>query len=239
MFGAVGAPIDRLVRVRIGPVRIDGLRVGSRSAAQGPGGSRPGFGRWIVSFPPQSRRPNEPRDLVVALDGPGSSGKSSVGAAAALACGYRFCDTGLLYRAVTWLALARDLSASYPHAIRGLVDEVELGAGRTAAGWPGSWSTARTTPTTSAAPAGGCRRLGDLGHPGTASRPAGSAARPRGGRRHRDGRSGHRDRGAARRGPQALPGCVGRGARPAPRRGAWPGSGERRGPRDPRRPPPS
>jgi 23S rRNA pseudouridine2605 synthase len=28
MFGAVGAPIDRLVRVRIGPVRIDGLRSG-------------------------------------------------------------------------------------------------------------------------------------------------------------------------------------------------------------------
>ena len=66
------------------------------------------------------------RKLVVALDGPGSSGKSSVGAAAALACGYRFCDTGLLYRAVTWLAIARELSASYPHAVRGLVDEVEL-----------------------------------------------------------------------------------------------------------------
>ena len=40
--------------------------------------------------------------------------------------GYRFCDTGLLYRAVTWLALARNLSASYPHAVHGLVDEVEL-----------------------------------------------------------------------------------------------------------------
>jgi len=66
------------------------------------------------------------RKLVVALDGPGSSGKSSVGAAAALACAYRFCDTGLLYRAVTWLAIARELSASYPHAVRGLVDEVEL-----------------------------------------------------------------------------------------------------------------
>jgi cytidylate kinase len=73
--------------------------------------------------------------LVVALDGPGSSGKSSVGAAAALEVGYRFCDTGLLYRAVTWLALARRVSASYPHAMRGLVDEVELapdGAGRLA-----------------------------------------------------------------------------------------------------------
>jgi 23S rRNA pseudouridine2605 synthase len=29
MFGAVGAPVDRLVRVRIGPVRVDGLRSGS------------------------------------------------------------------------------------------------------------------------------------------------------------------------------------------------------------------
>jgi 16S rRNA U516 pseudouridylate synthase RsuA-like enzyme len=28
MFGAVDAPIERLVRVRIGPVRIDGLRSG-------------------------------------------------------------------------------------------------------------------------------------------------------------------------------------------------------------------
>src|SRR3954462_15604711 len=67
-----------------------------------------------------------PRKLVVALDGPGSSGKSSVGAAAALELGYRFCDTGLLYRAVTWLALARRVSASYPHPMRGLVAEVEL-----------------------------------------------------------------------------------------------------------------
>jgi len=70
------------------------------------------------------RRTDPP--LVVALDGPGSSGKSSVGAAAALEVGYRFCDTGLLYRAVTWLAIARNVSASYPHAMRGLVDEVEL-----------------------------------------------------------------------------------------------------------------
>ena len=44
--------------------------------------------------------------LVVALDGPASSGKSSVGAAAAERLGYRFLDTGLLYRALTYLALA-------------------------------------------------------------------------------------------------------------------------------------
>ena len=66
--------------------------------------------------------------LVVALDGPGSSGKSSVGAAAALRVGYRFCDTGLLYRAVTWLSLARGVPATDPVALRNLAAEVELAA---------------------------------------------------------------------------------------------------------------
>jgi cytidylate kinase len=64
--------------------------------------------------------------LVVALDGPGSSGKSSVGAAAARAVGYRFCDTGLLYRAVTWLAEERGVSVDDALGLVGLVDDVEL-----------------------------------------------------------------------------------------------------------------
>ncbi|MEW5989732.1 MAG: (d)CMP kinase [Chloroflexota bacterium] len=66
------------------------------------------------------------RGLIVALDGPASSGKSSVGAAAAARLGYRFCDTGLLYRAVTWLALRRGVGASDPAALVRLVDEVQL-----------------------------------------------------------------------------------------------------------------
>jgi CMP/dCMP kinase len=64
--------------------------------------------------------------LIVALDGPGSSGKSSVGAAAALELGYRFCDTGLLYRAATWLALERGVPASDPAALVALVPEIAL-----------------------------------------------------------------------------------------------------------------
>jgi cytidylate kinase len=64
--------------------------------------------------------------LVVALDGPGSSGKSSVGAAAARAVGYRFCDTGLLYRALTWLAEARGVPVDDATGLVGLVDDVEL-----------------------------------------------------------------------------------------------------------------
>jgi CMP/dCMP kinase len=64
--------------------------------------------------------------LVVAIDGPGSSGKSSVGAAAARQLGYRFSDTGLLYRALTWLALARHVPATDPRALVELIPEVHL-----------------------------------------------------------------------------------------------------------------
>lgn len=73
-----------------------------------------------------SPAPDQRRSLVVALDGPGSSGKSSVGAAAALELGYRFCDTGLLYRAVTWLALQRGIEPGDVERLVALVDEVEL-----------------------------------------------------------------------------------------------------------------
>jgi cytidylate kinase len=75
------------------------------------------------------------RGLVVALDGPASSGKSSVGAAAAERLGYRFCDTGLLYRAITWLALHRGVPAEDAAALVQLVSEIELlddGGGRLA-----------------------------------------------------------------------------------------------------------
>jgi cytidylate kinase len=68
--------------------------------------------------------------LVIALDGPASSGKSSVGAAAALELGYRFCDTGLLYRAATWLALERRVTVEGaggdPRSLVALVPEIAL-----------------------------------------------------------------------------------------------------------------
>ena len=43
---------------------------------------------------------------VVAIDGPVASGKTSVGRAVARKLGLRFLDTGIMYRAVPWLALS-------------------------------------------------------------------------------------------------------------------------------------
>ena len=64
--------------------------------------------------------------LVVALDGPGSSGKSSVGAAAAQQVGYRFFDTGLLYRALTWLAEHRGVPVDDAEGLVDLVADLGL-----------------------------------------------------------------------------------------------------------------
>ena len=62
----------------------------------------------------------------MALDGPGSSGKSSVGAAAAATLGYRFLDTGIVYRAITLAAVVRDIEPTDEAALVAVVPELEL-----------------------------------------------------------------------------------------------------------------
>jgi cytidylate kinase len=47
--------------------------------------------------------------VVVAVDGPAGSGKSSVSKGAARALGYAFLDTGAAYRALTWQGLERGI----------------------------------------------------------------------------------------------------------------------------------
>ena len=66
------------------------------------------------------------RALVVSLDGPGSSGKSSVGAGAAQELGYRFLDTGVLYRGLTWLALERGVHPEYVAGLLALIPELHV-----------------------------------------------------------------------------------------------------------------
>ncbi len=46
----------------------------------------------------------------IAVDGPVASGKTTVGRLVALKLGYRFLDTGSMYRAVTWTALEAGVS---------------------------------------------------------------------------------------------------------------------------------
>jgi cytidylate kinase len=63
---------------------------------------------------------------VIALDGPAASGKSSVGLGAAHALGLGYFDTGLLYRALTWLALARGIDPDDSDSLARLVPELDI-----------------------------------------------------------------------------------------------------------------
>ena len=47
--------------------------------------------------------------MIVAIDGPAGAGKSTVARRLAAQLGYRYLDTGAMYRALTWLAMQRGL----------------------------------------------------------------------------------------------------------------------------------
>ena len=66
--------------------------------------------------------------MVVAIDGPAASGKSSTARWVSERLGFRHVDSGALYRAVTWLALreAGDPSGWSDNAVRALADRVTL-----------------------------------------------------------------------------------------------------------------
>ena len=116
MFAAAGVPVRRLVRVRFGTLRLSGMKIGDVREISGD--ERRQLDRLSVSA--------DDRRLVVSLDGPGGSGKSTVGMRAAEQVGYRFCDTGVLYRGLTWLAMERGLDLDDAPALAELVKSIQL-----------------------------------------------------------------------------------------------------------------
>ena len=61
--------------------------------------------------------------LVIAVDGPAGSGKSSAARGVARALGLRYLDTGAMYRALTWWMLSRGVPVSNPEAVAGRAQE--------------------------------------------------------------------------------------------------------------------
>ena len=65
-----------------------------------------------------------PKPATIAIDGPGAVGKSAIGSLLAQRLGYRFLDTGAMYRALTWLALELGIDLEDEKAL----EELALGA---------------------------------------------------------------------------------------------------------------
>ena len=67
-----------------------------------------------------------PRNPVIAIDGPSGAGKGSVSRAVAKALGWRYVDTGAMYRAVAWMATHEGLALDDAPAVTALAERVEL-----------------------------------------------------------------------------------------------------------------
>ena len=63
---------------------------------------------------------------IIAIDGPAASGKSTLGHKLAQAMGYLYFDTGVMYRAITWLALVQGLNISDEAAITKLAENTKI-----------------------------------------------------------------------------------------------------------------
>jgi cytidylate kinase len=66
------------------------------------------------------------RPLVIAIDGPSGSGKSSTARGVADRLGLAFLDTGAMYRAITWLALEEGVELEDRAAVAGLLGHAAI-----------------------------------------------------------------------------------------------------------------
>lgn len=70
------------------------------------------------------------KSIQIAIDGPASSGKSTVAKIIAKNLGYTYLDTGAMYRCATYLALQNDLKDKDVEAILTLLSESPISFGR-------------------------------------------------------------------------------------------------------------
>lgn len=75
--------------------------------------------------------------LVVAIDGPGAAGKTTVGTEVARRLGYAFLDTGNLYRALAWLAIRHGVPPTDEEGLARLARQARIRLVPPAAGSPG------------------------------------------------------------------------------------------------------
>lgn len=70
------------------------------------------------------------RSIQIAIDGPASSGKSTVAKVIAKRFGYTYLDTGAMYRAATYLALQHQVAQEDSAAIVALLEQFPISFGR-------------------------------------------------------------------------------------------------------------
>ncbi|MFN3928310.1 MAG: (d)CMP kinase, partial [Thermoflexus sp.] len=66
------------------------------------------------------------RPLRITIDGPAASGKSTLAQRLAAHLGYIYLDTGVMYRAVAWVALRKGIPVENEEALTHLAETMDL-----------------------------------------------------------------------------------------------------------------
>lgn len=66
------------------------------------------------------------RPSTIAIDGPAASGKSTIGGRLAERLGYLYFDTGVMYRAVTWAAVAEGIPIEDEAGVTALAERLQI-----------------------------------------------------------------------------------------------------------------
>ena len=155
MVARVGHPALRVVRIGMGPLELGQLPAGkwrelwpaeveALRAAVSPGSPQPtgkvaavASDRGVdlhqdrrMKLRPKGEQPRKSSSSrfpsIIAMDGPSASGKSTVGRLLARRLGYLYLDTGVMYRAVTHVALNRGIALTDESAITALARQTVL-----------------------------------------------------------------------------------------------------------------
>lgn len=131
MVSLLGHSALRVIRIGLGPLRLEDLRRGKWRDLT------PGEVRALREAVFQGREPGaeaatperKTASLIpttIAIDGPSASGKSTIGGLLARELGYLYFDTGVMYRAVAAVALARGVPIDDEAAVTALAETVRL-----------------------------------------------------------------------------------------------------------------
>ena len=139
MVSLLGHPAVRVIRIGLGPLALGELRPGKwrdltagevralREAAYH--GDEAAQGAANAAAPKGASPERKQESLspsTIAIDGPSASGKSTVGGLLAEELGYLYFDTGVMYRAVAAVALARGVSPHDEDAVTELAESLTI-----------------------------------------------------------------------------------------------------------------
>jgi len=136
MVSLLGHPALRVVRIGLGSLSLGELRPGTwRDLTQGEVSSlREAAYRGDDTLPEEAPISSEISKgslptiapATIAIDGPSASGKSTIGSLLAKRLGYLYFDTGVMYRAVAAVALARGISPFDEEAVTAMAEGLQI-----------------------------------------------------------------------------------------------------------------